>query len=258
MDIFVEPVLPRPSLLIFGASPVALALAEQARPLGFHVTVAAPAADLAEAPDADMLIDGFALDPVRRGAALRRRLDAGQGRRGRAQGGARHRRRLPRLRRQPPQDGGAARTSSSPTASTPAPSTASRRRPASTSAPSRRKKSRCRSSPRSSVNAAMGKGARRRSLAPAPSRLGRLTIGLLERWRAPQFLATLTPRRLLSSPHGKPVEPRGRLAIFQHQAHARLAPWAGPRLTMRVAGFAALFKILTLAIVFPNQPPDAT
>src|SRR6187399_2051650 len=51
MDIFVEPVLPRPSLLIFGASPVAMALAEQARPLGFHVTLAAPAADLTEAPD---------------------------------------------------------------------------------------------------------------------------------------------------------------------------------------------------------------
>jgi xanthine dehydrogenase accessory factor len=31
MDIFVEPVLPRPALVIFGASPVALALAAQAR-----------------------------------------------------------------------------------------------------------------------------------------------------------------------------------------------------------------------------------
>jgi xanthine dehydrogenase accessory factor len=63
MDIFVEPVLPRPSLLIFGASPVAMALAEQARPLGFHVTIAAPAADLTEAPDADVLVDGFTFDP---------------------------------------------------------------------------------------------------------------------------------------------------------------------------------------------------
>src|SRR6201997_5247732 len=61
MDIFVEPVLPHPSLVILGASPVALALAAQARPLGFHVTLAAPAADLAGTPDADMLIDGFTL-----------------------------------------------------------------------------------------------------------------------------------------------------------------------------------------------------
>ena len=35
MDIFVEPVLPHPSLVILGASPVAMALAEQARPLGY-------------------------------------------------------------------------------------------------------------------------------------------------------------------------------------------------------------------------------
>src|ERR1700751_2753642 len=61
MDIFVEPVLPHPSLVILGASPVALALAAQARPLGFHVTLAAPAADLVSPPEADMLIDGFAL-----------------------------------------------------------------------------------------------------------------------------------------------------------------------------------------------------
>lgn len=62
MDIFVEPVLPRPALIILGASPVALALAEQARPLGFHVTLAAPRADLSDLPDVDTLIDGFALD----------------------------------------------------------------------------------------------------------------------------------------------------------------------------------------------------
>jgi xanthine dehydrogenase accessory factor len=61
MDIFVEPVLPHPSLVILGVSPVALSLATQARQLGYHVTVAAPAADLANTPDADMLIDGYAL-----------------------------------------------------------------------------------------------------------------------------------------------------------------------------------------------------
>jgi xanthine dehydrogenase accessory factor len=61
MDIFVEPVLPHPSLVILGASPVALSLAGQARPLGYHVTLAAPAADLANAPAVDMLIDSFNL-----------------------------------------------------------------------------------------------------------------------------------------------------------------------------------------------------
>jgi xanthine dehydrogenase accessory factor len=60
MDIFVEPVLPHPSLVIFGASPVALSLAAQARQLGYHVTLAAPAGDLTAVPDADALIDGFA------------------------------------------------------------------------------------------------------------------------------------------------------------------------------------------------------
>jgi xanthine dehydrogenase accessory factor len=61
MDIFVEPVLPHPSLVIFGASPVALSLAAQARPLGYHVTLAAPAAERPAVVDADVLVDGFAL-----------------------------------------------------------------------------------------------------------------------------------------------------------------------------------------------------
>jgi xanthine dehydrogenase accessory factor len=64
MDIFVEPVLPHPSLVILGASPVALSLAAQARSLGYHVTLAAPASDLLSPPQADMLIDGFALDEL--------------------------------------------------------------------------------------------------------------------------------------------------------------------------------------------------
>jgi xanthine dehydrogenase accessory factor len=36
-----------------------MSLAEQARQLGYHVTLAAPAADLAAEPDADVIIDGF-------------------------------------------------------------------------------------------------------------------------------------------------------------------------------------------------------
>ncbi|MGY8711855.1 XdhC family protein [Bradyrhizobium sp. 18BD] len=61
MDIFVEPVLPHPSLVILGASPVALSLAAQARVLGYHVTIAAPATELTAQPDADAIIDGYQL-----------------------------------------------------------------------------------------------------------------------------------------------------------------------------------------------------
>lgn len=61
IDIFVEPVLPHPSLVVLGASPVALSLAAQSRVLGYHVTLAAPAADLTAQPDADTLIDGYQL-----------------------------------------------------------------------------------------------------------------------------------------------------------------------------------------------------
>ena len=46
MDIFVEPVLPPPRLLILGASPVAVALAKLAPAVGFEVTVAAPPGEL--------------------------------------------------------------------------------------------------------------------------------------------------------------------------------------------------------------------
>lgn len=38
MEVFVEPILPRPELVILGASPVALALATLAQPFGFDIT----------------------------------------------------------------------------------------------------------------------------------------------------------------------------------------------------------------------------
>ncbi len=62
MDIFIEPVLPRPALIVLGSSPVALALVEQARPLGFHVTLAAPFVEFNEVPETDDFVDGFVLD----------------------------------------------------------------------------------------------------------------------------------------------------------------------------------------------------
>lgn len=78
MDIFVEPVLPHPSLVVLGASPVALSLAAQARTLGYYVTLAAPAADLTTPPDADALIDGYALQDL--GEAKRFLVVSTQGR----------------------------------------------------------------------------------------------------------------------------------------------------------------------------------
>ena len=45
MDIFVEPMLPRPQVVICGSSPVAVAIAEFARRAGFAVTACAPAAE---------------------------------------------------------------------------------------------------------------------------------------------------------------------------------------------------------------------
>src|SRR5215831_18276691 len=53
IDIFVEPMLPRPQVVIFGASPVAIAVADFARRLGFAVTVCAPAAEQAAFADVD-------------------------------------------------------------------------------------------------------------------------------------------------------------------------------------------------------------
>jgi xanthine dehydrogenase accessory factor len=67
MDIFIEPVLPRPDLVIFGASPVAIALSALGRQFGYHVTIAAPAGDFATAPEADMVLDGFAVEPAEHG-----------------------------------------------------------------------------------------------------------------------------------------------------------------------------------------------
>jgi xanthine/CO dehydrogenase XdhC/CoxF family maturation factor len=127
MDIFVEPVLPHPSLVILGVSPVALSLAAQARQLGYHVTVAAPVADLPN---------------TKRGASSWCRRKARATKPPCAQ----------RCRSMPPitpSSAAAARwrrcaRNSSRKASTHRRSIASRRRPGSISAPSRRKKSRCR------------------------------------------------------------------------------------------------------------------
>lgn len=64
IDVFVEPILPRPQLLILGASPVAVALADLAPRLGFETTVAAPAAEQAAFAEADRRIEGYRLDDL--------------------------------------------------------------------------------------------------------------------------------------------------------------------------------------------------
>ncbi len=61
MDIFVEPVLPRPQVIICGSSPVAVAIAELARWSGFAVTVCAPAEEQATFEEPDRRIEGYAL-----------------------------------------------------------------------------------------------------------------------------------------------------------------------------------------------------
>lgn len=60
LDIFVEPVLPRQRLLIFGASIVAQTLADLAARTGFSVRVAAPGIDRAEFAGAERVFDDFA------------------------------------------------------------------------------------------------------------------------------------------------------------------------------------------------------
>jgi xanthine dehydrogenase accessory factor len=61
MDIFVEPILPRPQIVICGSSPVAVAVADLAKRSGFAVTVCAPAAEQSAFAEADRRIEGFAL-----------------------------------------------------------------------------------------------------------------------------------------------------------------------------------------------------
>ena len=61
MDIFVEPVTPLPELVIFGASPVSVALASLAGPLGFSRTICTEAKDQSLHAYAETRIDSFDL-----------------------------------------------------------------------------------------------------------------------------------------------------------------------------------------------------
>lgn len=61
VDVFVEPMLPPPRLIIMGGSPAGRVLCDLARRIGFAVTVAAPAGDQAGFAEAERRIEGFDL-----------------------------------------------------------------------------------------------------------------------------------------------------------------------------------------------------
>lgn len=61
MDIFVEPVMPRPSLVVCGSSPVAVALARLGAAMGYVITACAPAIEQQAFDSADTRIEGYGL-----------------------------------------------------------------------------------------------------------------------------------------------------------------------------------------------------
>ena len=159
MDVFVEPVLPHPSLVILGGSPVALSLAAQARQLGYHVTVGRPVGrSRRQRPTPtcwSTAMRSATLHAARRFVVVstQGKGDEAALRAAVATEAAYHafvgsRRKMAAL----------ARKTDRAKASTLPRSTASRRPPASTSAPSRRKKSRCRSWRRSRWSGEGGSG----------------------------------------------------------------------------------------------------
>lgn len=56
LDIYIEPVLPKPHILILGRSPVAITLTKLAKAINYTVSVAAVEADRENFPDADMVL----------------------------------------------------------------------------------------------------------------------------------------------------------------------------------------------------------
>ena len=65
LDVFIEPVLPKPHVLILGRSPVARALATLAQTIGYLVSVAGPGADREAFPGADSVQQGLDLGQFR-------------------------------------------------------------------------------------------------------------------------------------------------------------------------------------------------
>ena len=65
LDIFIEPVIAKPRIVIFGRSPVARTLARLAAAVNFSIVVAAPEAGQENFPDADMVLDDLQLGDVK-------------------------------------------------------------------------------------------------------------------------------------------------------------------------------------------------
>ncbi len=66
LDVYIEPVLPRPQLILLGNSPVAITLARLAHVLNFEIDVLDPAATRDQFPDADFLSDRLDLQSIPR------------------------------------------------------------------------------------------------------------------------------------------------------------------------------------------------
>ena len=65
LDIFIEPVLPKPRILVLGRSPIARTLVTLAKTIGYAVLVAAPDADRESFRDADLVQTNFDLNGVK-------------------------------------------------------------------------------------------------------------------------------------------------------------------------------------------------
>jgi xanthine dehydrogenase accessory factor len=65
LDIYIEPVLPKPHILILGRSPVAVALARLGKAINYTVSVAAPGADRESFPDSDLVQTDLDLSQLR-------------------------------------------------------------------------------------------------------------------------------------------------------------------------------------------------
>jgi xanthine dehydrogenase accessory factor len=65
LDIYIEPVLPKPHILILGRSPVAVALARLGKAIHYSVSVAAPGADRESISDCDLVQSDLDLSQVR-------------------------------------------------------------------------------------------------------------------------------------------------------------------------------------------------
>jgi xanthine dehydrogenase accessory factor len=64
VDIYLEPVLPAPKLLLFGVSPAAQALARLAKVMGYSVDVIDPDADRVGFPDAERILDTVSVEEL--------------------------------------------------------------------------------------------------------------------------------------------------------------------------------------------------